>query len=538
MGGGGAGGGFGVPLGTRVQAGKGRRRGAPAGASAAPQPQQRLAGARRWLGQGWRWGPMGKGQHVGQHAAARLRPLLRGSLRERRGDVHGFLPRWLDLEAPVQISAWDHLVSWSTHKAIMLGGTAVLLFFLPIATVVVSGSILLSLFVEQGSRKYMRVSRETKEELLEQISLDYEVKNMWLTVAEPLRGRDLELHVAKIACRNPHACRGNLLFIHGAASTSVMFYELMGRMAEGYDCYAVDLPGFGLSGSVGELLEREGGEMMDWYADVMRDLVAQLAIADVHCAGHSLGSVVAMTTALRHPQVFARLTLGCPAGVFPTFTEYALFYAISFQLGLPQSIFQRFPRTVARMMSFWHTYGGRNLMGLFRVQRWSDQEAIAPWMVKQLSHWSGEEGRWDWLTIQMLFRLKCPFQLCYGHADSLIPLHQAEAVMRLAQNKMECSVLKDIGHSMFKAIDKMEAVIERTEKLEPAYEDFFEDVAERAPALLADPKYCSSFALNVGRKKINMTYADLMAEFDHAETAVFNILEDDGKGYVAGFSGF
>ena len=35
-----------------------------------------------------------------------------------------------------------------------------------------------------------------------------------------------------------------------------------------------------------------------------------------------------------------------------------------------------------------------------------------------------------------------------------------------------------------------------------------------------------------------MTYADLMAEFDHAETAVFNILEDDGKGYVAGFSGF
>ena len=110
--------------------------------------------------------------------------------------------------------------------------------------------------------------------------------------------------------------------------------------------------------------------------------------------------------------------------------------------------------------------------------------------------------------------------------------------MRLAQNKMECSVLKDIGHSMFKAIDKMEAVIERTEQLEPAYEDFFEDVAERAPALLADPKYCSSFALNVGRKKINMTYADLMAEFDHAETAVFNILEDDGKGYVAGFSGF
>lgn len=212
MGGGGAGGGFGVPLGTRVQAGKGRRRGAPAGASAAPQPQQRLAGARRWLGQGWRWGPMGKGQHVGQHAAARLRPLLRGSLRERRGDVHGFLPRWLDLEAPVQISAWDHLVSWSTHKAIMLGGTAVLLFFLPIATVVVSGSILLSLFVEQGSRKYMRVSRETKEELLEQISLDYEVKNMWFTVAEPLRGRDLELHVAKIACRNPTRA--------GAASSS------------------------------------------------------------------------------------------------------------------------------------------------------------------------------------------------------------------------------------------------------------------------------------------------------------------------------
>ena len=535
MGGGGAGG-PGLPLGTRSQAGKGRR-GAPAGASAAPQPQQRLAGARRWLGQAWRWGPMGKGQHVGQHAAARLRR-LGGSLRERRGDVHGFLPRWLDLEAPVRISAWDDLVSWSTHKAIMLGGTAVLLFFLPIATVVVSGSILLSLFVEQGSRKYMRVSRENKEELLEQISLDYEVKNMWFTVAEPLRARDLEVHVAKIGCRNPHACRGSLLFIHGAASTSVMFYELMGRMAEGYDCYAVDLPGFGLSGSVRELLEREGGEMMDWYADVMRDLVAQLAIADVHCVGHSLGSVVAMTTALRHPQVFARLTLGCPAGVFPTFTEYALFFAISFQLGLPQSVFQCFPRSVARMMSFWHTYGGRNLMGLFRVQRWSDQEAIAPWMVKQLSHWSGEEGRWDWLTIQMLFRLKCPFQLCYGHADSLIPLHQAEAVMRLAQNKMECSVLKDIGHSMFKAVDKMEAVIERTEQLEPAYEDFFEDVAERAPKLLADPKYCSSFALNVGRKKINMTYADLMAEFDHAETAVFNILEDDGKGYVAGFSGF
>jgi pimeloyl-ACP methyl ester carboxylesterase len=94
-----------------------------------------------------------------------------------------------------------------------------------------------------------------------------------------------------------------VVFIHGAALDHCAWQWQSRYLAHhGFAALAVDLPGHGRSpGAVRTSVEA----LADWIAD----FVEAACVDKAHVVGHSLGSLVALDTAIRHPQRVARLAL-------------------------------------------------------------------------------------------------------------------------------------------------------------------------------------------------------------------------------------
>ena len=99
------------------------------------------------------------------------------------------------------------------------------------------------------------------------------------------------------------AAKPTVAFIHGAAHDhSVWALQSRYFAYHGWNALAVDLPGHGKS--EGKALDRIG-DIADWVARVL-DAAGANAAALV---GHSMGSLVALETAARHPSRIAKLAL-------------------------------------------------------------------------------------------------------------------------------------------------------------------------------------------------------------------------------------
>jgi pimeloyl-ACP methyl ester carboxylesterase len=94
-----------------------------------------------------------------------------------------------------------------------------------------------------------------------------------------------------------------VVLLHGAAlDHSIWHYPSRYLAHHGYGVLAVDLPGHGRSpGAVRATVE----ELADWAAAFIEAACVERA----HVVGHSLGSLVALDTAIRHPGRVATLSL-------------------------------------------------------------------------------------------------------------------------------------------------------------------------------------------------------------------------------------
>ena len=99
------------------------------------------------------------------------------------------------------------------------------------------------------------------------------------------------------------AAKPTVAFIHGAANDhSVWALQSRYFAYHGWNALAVDLPGHGKS--EGKALDRIG-DIADWVARVLDAAGASTA----SLVGHSMGSLVALETAARHPARVAKLAL-------------------------------------------------------------------------------------------------------------------------------------------------------------------------------------------------------------------------------------
>src|SRR6185295_17949540 len=119
---------------------------------------------------------------------------------------------------------------------------------------------------------------------------------MYLTV-------DSKKIYAYTANRAFEANKRTVVFIHGAAHDhSVWALQSRYFAYHGWNALAVDLPGHGKS--EGRALDRIG-DIADWVARMLNSAGA----AKASLVGHSMGSLVVLETAARHPGRVAKLAL-------------------------------------------------------------------------------------------------------------------------------------------------------------------------------------------------------------------------------------
>ncbi|RDW57035.1 hypothetical protein BP6252_13907 [Coleophoma cylindrospora] len=99
-----------------------------------------------------------------------------------------------------------------------------------------------------------------------------------------------------------------IMFMHMSASSSFIYEELMERCAaEGYDCYAPDMPGFGASYNPNNMPEG-----IKYYVEVFMLLAKHVGLTKFHAFGHHSGASMATEMATLYPEQILSLTVVGP----------------------------------------------------------------------------------------------------------------------------------------------------------------------------------------------------------------------------------
>ncbi len=100
-----------------------------------------------------------------------------------------------------------------------------------------------------------------------------------------------------------HPHRQVALLVHGWSSSWYAMSPLLGLLSRRYRCLAVDLPGYGKSPPLPQRTT------IPAYADLLAELILQVSRGPVVYVGHSMGGMIGLTLALRHPALVERFVL-------------------------------------------------------------------------------------------------------------------------------------------------------------------------------------------------------------------------------------
>jgi len=93
------------------------------------------------------------------------------------------------------------------------------------------------------------------------------------------------------------------LLIHGWSSSWYAMSPILGLLAQRFHCVAVDLPGYGQSPPLPERTT------IPAYVELLADLIAQISDRPIVLVGHSMGGMIGVTLALKHPVLVERMVL-------------------------------------------------------------------------------------------------------------------------------------------------------------------------------------------------------------------------------------
>lgn len=99
-----------------------------------------------------------------------------------------------------------------------------------------------------------------------------------------------------------------IIFIHGLGSYSQAWIKNVDVLKSDFRCISIDLPGYGKSSK-----QPHSGQM-NFYAEVINELINELELKHVYLAGHSMGGQISITTHLLFPEAIKGLILVSPAG--------------------------------------------------------------------------------------------------------------------------------------------------------------------------------------------------------------------------------
>lgn len=222
----------------------------------------------------------------------------------------------------------------------------------------------------------------------------------------------------------------SVVFVHGNGLDHTVWHVQSRYFAHhGRNALAVDLPGHGRSG--GDALESIA-DMADWIADVL----AALDVERAAVVGHSMGSLVALETAARHPERVAKLALigtAVPMAVSAPLLDAA----------------RADSHDAFDMINLWgHSYAGQ-MGGNQAPGMWMSTSAI------RLLERSGPGVLYKGLNacneythgLESGAKVRCPTLLVLGELDAMTPTRAARELEKAIPHA-RCKVLPACGHML------------------------------------------------------------------------------------------
>ena len=243
------------------------------------------------------------------------------------------------------------------------------------------------------------------------------------------------------------------VFIHGTASNSTIFFNVMKQIPDNIKCVAIDLPNFGVSGCINIDTYKNNEELCHCYADIIGNTLIKLNIVkNTILVAHSLGGFLSIYVADRFP--IKRLVLLNPAGILPTLGVYGYYWGMFFKAGLPTTLFH-LPMISRDLM----LYIGRRVGSNGTTQ--SDTTEF--W----LSFFMNEHGNTGYKVLQRLITLhpfysywntpaittllevykKTQTHICFGEDDTIIPSHIGEFLDELTGGEIMIHNIKNASHN-------------------------------------------------------------------------------------------
>jgi 3-oxoadipate enol-lactonase len=228
-----------------------------------------------------------------------------------------------------------------------------------------------------------------------------------------------------------------VVLVHGLGGAASNWVEIAPALARGRRVLVPDLPGHGGSSPL------PGATTLSPFADVVAALAEREELGRAAVVGHSMGGVVALRLALRHPDAFGALVLAAAAGISSaTRARQAALTAVL--LAQPARLVAPFRKLIAE--SEWLRYP---VFGYFQA---SDPLALSPASVEGFL--AAPALHTDVLTAGRalvaddprtdLDRIRCGCLVLAGARDRMVPVEDAFEYARRLRAPLR--IVPDCGH--------------------------------------------------------------------------------------------
>lgn len=241
------------------------------------------------------------------------------------------------------------------------------------------------------------------------------------------------------------------LFVHGLGGESIEFTDVATQLADRFDWFALDLPGFGESPP-----PSDHDLTIDAHARAVVDVMGVIDRGPVHLVANSMGGAVAVRVAAEHPELVRSLALFSPAmpDLRPRLWSSQLLVALIPMLGnwLMRKALLGNPQRLARQAVFF-CYGNPRAITSERLAEEIEgvqRRAALPHCVPVyqasfrglMSEYFQRGPRRLWRQAQSV---TAPTLLVYGGRDKLVDSRMARRAERTFPNAT-VMVMPDAGH--------------------------------------------------------------------------------------------
>jgi len=239
------------------------------------------------------------------------------------------------------------------------------------------------------------------------------------------------------------------VFIHGTASSSVTFFDVMDQMPSNVKCVAIDLPSFGISGDVDIDMYPTNKELCIHYANVIGQTLQKMDILHkTTLVGHSLGGFFSIHVAARY--AIKNLVLLNPAGILPTLGVWGYYWAIFFKLGLPTTIFD-LPLISRNGMKRIITtiFHDDSLLTQFWLSFYSNPRNKGHQILQRVITFTPCYSYWNTPSFPTLTDVykKIPTTVCFGVKDTISPSHIGYFLKYVSCGQIMIHNIHDANHN-------------------------------------------------------------------------------------------